>query len=48
MLKKIILLIIIGTISWYVYNNYMKSEIDQAINTTEKVVEDLENVVDGM
>ena len=48
MLKKIILLIIIGAIGWYVYNNYMKSEVDQAINATEEVVEDVENAVDDM
>lgn len=40
MLKKIILLIIIGAIGWYVYNNYMKSEVDKAIDATEDVVED--------
>ena len=45
MLKKIILLIIIGAIGWYVYNNYMKSEVDKAIDATEEVVED---VVDDM
>ena len=48
MLKKIILLIIIGAIGWYVYNNYMKSEVDQEINATEEVVEDVENAVDDM
>ena len=40
MLKKIILLIVIGAIGWYVYNNYMKSEVDKAIDATEEVVED--------
>ena len=52
MLKKIILLIIIGVIGWYVYNNYMNSEVDQAIDATEDavqgVVEDIGNAVDDM
>lgn len=49
MLKKIILLIIIGAIGWYVYNNYMKSEVDKAIDATEEVVEDaVENVEDAV
>ena len=52
MLKKIILLVIIGAIGWYVYNNYMKSEVDQAIDATEEVVEevveDVEDAVDDM
>ena len=48
-LKKIILLIIIGAIGWYVYNNYMKSEVDKAIDATEEVVEDaVENVEDAV
>ena len=38
MLKKIILLIIIGAIGWYVYNNYMNSEVDKAIEATEEIV----------
>ena len=41
MLKKIILLVIIGAIGWYVYNNYMKSEVDQAIDATEKLLKRL-------
>tara|TARA_Y100000389_G_scaffold194883_1_gene225490 strand:+ start:553 stop:678 length:126 start_codon:yes stop_codon:yes gene_type:complete len=41
MLKKIILLIIIGAIGWYVYNDYMKSDFDQAIDATEDAVEDM-------
>jgi len=41
MLKKIILLIIIGAIGWYVYNNYMKSDFDQVIDATEDAVEDM-------
>ena len=45
MLKKIILLIIIGAIGWYVYNNYMKSEVDKAIDAT---VENVEDAVDDM
>jgi hypothetical protein len=49
MLKKIILLIIIGAIGWYVYNYYMKSEVDKAIDATEEVVEDaVENVEDAV
>ena len=52
MLKKIILLVIIGAIGWYVYNNYMKAEVDQAIDATEEVVEevveDVEDAVDDM
>ena len=52
MLKKIILLIIIGAIGWYVYNNYMESEVDQAIDATkeavEEVVENVEDAVDDM
>ena len=48
MLKKIILLVIIGAIGWYLYNNYMKSEFDQAIDATEEVVEDVEDAVDDM
>ena len=52
MLKKIILLVIIGAIGWYVYNNFMKSEVDQAIDATEEVVEevveDVEDAVDDM
>ena len=36
MLKKIILLIIIGAIGWYVYNNYMKSEVDKAIDAIDE------------
>ena len=52
MLKKIILLIIIGAIGWYVYNDYMKSEVDQAFDATEEVVEevveDVEDAVDDM
>ena len=48
MLKKIILLVIIGAIGWYVYNNYMRSEFDQAINATEGVVEEVEDAVDDM
>ena len=51
MLKKIILLVIIGAIGWYVYN-YYKSEVDQAIDATEEVVEevveDVEDAVDDM
>ena len=41
MLKKIILLIIIGAIGWYVYSDYMKSDFDQAIDATEDAVEDM-------
>ena len=52
MLKKIILLVIIGAIGWYVSNNYMKSEVDHAIEATEEVVEevveDVEDAVDDM
>jgi hypothetical protein len=52
MLKKIILLIIIGAIGWYVYNNYVKSDFDQAIDATEdaveEVVEDIEDAVEDM
>jgi len=40
MLKKIILFIIIGAIGWFVYNNYIKSEVDKAIDATEEVLED--------
>ena len=51
MLKKIILLVIIGAIGWYVYK-HMKSEVDQAIDATEEVVEevveDVEDAVDDM
>ena len=51
MLKKIILLVIIGAIGWYVYK-YMKPEVDQAIEATEEVVEevveDVEDAVDDM
>ncbi|MDA9093380.1 hypothetical protein N9K20_00610 [Methylophilaceae bacterium] len=48
MLKKIILFVIIGSIGWYVYNNYMKSEVAQAIDATEEVVEDVEDAVGDM
>ena len=49
MLKKLILLIIIGAIGWYAYNHYMKSEIDNAIDTTEEVVEEaIVNVEDAI
>ena len=52
MLKNIILLIIIVTIGWYVYNNYIKSDFEQAIDATEEVVEevveDVEDSVDNM
>jgi len=48
MLKKIILLIIIGAIGWYVYNNYMKSEVDKAIDTAEDAVDEVEDAVDDM
>ena len=51
MLKKIILLIIIGAIGWYVYNNYMKSEVDKAIDATEEVLKmrrKCEDAVDDM
>jgi hypothetical protein len=52
MLKKIILLIIVGAIGWYVYNNYVKSKVDQAIDATEEVVdevvEDVEDAVDDI
>ena len=51
MLKKIILIVIIGAVGWYVYKN-MKSEVDQAIDATEEVVEevveDVEDAVDDM
>ena len=47
MLKKIILLVIIGAIGWYVYNN-MKSEVDQAIDATEEVVEEVVEDVELM
>ena len=52
MLKKIILLLVIGAIGWYVYSNYMKSEFDQTIDATEEVVEEVveevEDAVDDM
>ena len=48
MLKKIILLIIIGAIGWYVYNDYMKSDFDQVIDATEDAVEDIEDAVEDM
>ena len=48
MLKKIILLIIIGAIGWYVYNNYMKSDFDQVIDATEDAVADIEDAVEDM
>ena len=42
-------LITIGAIGWYVYNNYMKSEVGQAINATEEVVKEVvENVEDAV
>ena len=49
MLKKLILLIIIGAIGWYAYNHYMKSEIDNAKDTTEEVAEEaVSNVEDAI
>ncbi|MBT3917970.1 MAG: hypothetical protein HOF25_01755 [Nitrosomonadales bacterium] len=48
MLKKLILLIIIGAIGWYAYNHYMKSEIDNAIDTTEEVVGNVEDAIEDM
>ena len=48
MLKNIILLIIIVAIGWYVYNNYIKSDFEQAIDATEEVVKDVEDSVDNM
>jgi len=48
MLKNIILLIVIVAIGWYVYNNYIKSDFEQAIDATEEVVKDVEDSVDNM
>jgi len=52
MIKKIIFLIIIGAIGYYVYNNYIKSDFDKAVDATEEVIEetadDIEDAVEDM
>ena len=52
MIKKIILLIIIGVIGYFVYNEYIKSDFDKAVDATEEVIEetadDIEDAVKDM
>tara|TARA_B100000035_G_C20876417_1_gene498588 strand:- start:168 stop:314 length:147 start_codon:yes stop_codon:yes gene_type:complete len=48
MIKKIIFLIIIGAIGYYVYNNHIKTDFDKAEEAIEETANNLEDAVENM